>query len=79
LQEQLKETHQRYLLTDGKQAGDPDRATDIIIATANEEKPPLHLFLGKNAYDRASLKLRLMIKEVEALKSISVSADFQEQ
>ncbi|SDS50448.1 NADP-dependent 3-hydroxy acid dehydrogenase YdfG [Mucilaginibacter mallensis] len=75
----VKETHQRYLLTDGKQAGDPGRATDIIIATANEEKPPLHLFLGKNAYDRASIKLQLMTKEVEALKSISVSVDFQEQ
>jgi short-subunit dehydrogenase len=74
----VKETHQRYLLTDGKQAGDPNRAVDIIIATAGEENPPLHLFLGKNAYDRASVKLQFMTNAVQALKSISVSADFQD-
>ena len=74
----VKETHQRYLATDGKQAGDPDCAVQIIINLAEDEKAPLHLFLGKNAYDRASEKLQNMTGEVEAWKNITLSADFQD-
>jgi hypothetical protein len=74
----VKETHQRYLATDGKQAGDPDRAVEIIMHLAEKENAPLHLFLGKNAYDRASEKLKNMKDTVEAWKHITVSADFQE-
>jgi NAD(P)-dependent dehydrogenase (short-subunit alcohol dehydrogenase family) len=74
----VKETHQRYLATDGKQAGDPDRAVEIIMHLAEQENAPLHLFLGQNAYDRASEKLKNMKDTVEAWRHITVSADFQE-
>lgn len=74
----VKDTQQRYLATNGKQAGDPDRAAEILITLAEEEKPPLHLFLGKDAYIRASEKLKAITAEVETWKGITVSADFQD-
>lgn len=74
----VKETHQRYLATDGKQAGNPDFAVEIIIDLAEQAEAPLHLFLGKNAYDRATEKLKNMAQEVDTWKPITLSADFQD-
>lgn len=73
----VKETQQRYLATNGRQAGDPDRAAEILIDLAEVEQPPLNLFLGKDAYLRASEKLRAITAEIEAWKEITVSADYQ--
>lgn len=74
----VKETHQRYLATDGKQAGNPDLAVEIIMGLAEKETAPLHLFLGKNAYDRATEKLKTLAREVETWKPVTLSADFQD-
>ena len=74
--ELVKRTQQRYLSMDGQQAGDPDRAAAILIKLADQPAPPLHLFLGKDAYLRAAQKLSDMKEELEQLKDISVSADF---
>jgi NAD(P)-dependent dehydrogenase (short-subunit alcohol dehydrogenase family) len=75
--EAVKETQKRYLAGDGKQPGDPDRASAILIALAETQQPPLHLYLGQDAYDRASGKLAAMKAELEEWKSTSVSADYE--
>lgn len=72
----VKETQERYLAGDGKQPGDPDRAAAIIIELAESQHPPLHLYLGKDAYNRASGKLAAMTSELEEWKSATISADF---
>jgi len=72
----IKETQQRYLANDGKQAGDPDRAAEILISLAEEEKPPLRLFLGKDAYLRASEKLDATTLALEAWKKVTLSSDY---
>ena len=73
----VKETQERYLAGDGKQPGDPERAAAIFIELAESENPPLHLYLGKDAYDRASGKLAAMTSELEEWKSATISADFK--
>lgn len=72
----VKDTMQRYLAADGKQAGDPDKAAEILIELAEKEDPPLHLYLGKDAYNRASSKLAAMTDELEVWKPYTVSADY---
>lgn len=72
----VKQTQERYLATDGRQAGDPARASDILIQLAESETPPLHLFLGQDAYKRASAKLESMAVEIEQWKETTIGSDF---
>ena len=72
----VKDTQERYLANNGQQPGDPEKATEILIKLAEKEHPPIHLYLGRDAYNRASAKLAAMTAELEEWKSISISADF---
>jgi short-subunit dehydrogenase len=76
--EAVKNTQDRYLSANGQQPGDPDRAAEIFIELAESAEPPMHLFLGADAYKRVSEKLAAMSAELERWKSITVGADFQE-
>ena len=72
----VKNTQQKYLAMDGQQAGDPEKAAEIFIKLANETNPPLNLFLGADAYKRASQKIADLADEIERWKTISLAADF---
>jgi len=72
----VKDTQERYLAANGKQPGDPERASAIFMQLAESEQPPLHLYLGQDAYNRASGKLAAMNEELEEWKSITISADY---
>jgi len=50
----VKDTQERYLAANGKQPGDPERASAIFMQLAESEQPPLHFYLGQDAYNRAS-------------------------
>jgi short-subunit dehydrogenase len=67
---------QRYLSNNGQQPGDPEKAAAILIGLSEKEHPPLHLYLGHDAYNRASAKLAGMTAELEEWKSVTISADF---
>jgi len=75
--EAVKNTQDRYLSSDGKQAGNPDRAAEIFMELAESQEPPMHLFLGNDAYNRASKKLTDMSRELEQWKFITIGADFK--
>lgn len=72
----VKETQGRYLAADGKQPGDPDKAAAILIQLAEDPQPPIHLYLGQDAYNRAAAKLKEMTAELEQWKATTISADF---
>jgi short-subunit dehydrogenase len=72
----VKDIQRRYLAGNGQQPGDPEKASDILIGLAEEEHPPLHLYLGQDAYHRTSSKLAAMTSELEEWKSTTMSADF---
>jgi hypothetical protein len=74
----VKDFQKRYLTSSGKQPGDPDRAAEILIELSEMQQPPLHLYLGQDAYNRVSEKLDVMTQELEQWKSISIGADFSE-
>jgi short-subunit dehydrogenase len=73
----VKDTQQRYLASNGLQAGDPVKAAEILIGLAASDQPPVHLYLGQDAYKRASGKLSDMAAELEAWKATTISADYQ--
>lgn len=73
----VKNTQERYLAADGKQPGSPDKASKILIELAESEQPPVHLYLGQDAYNRASEKLKIMTAELEQWKATTISADFE--
>jgi NAD(P)-dependent dehydrogenase (short-subunit alcohol dehydrogenase family) len=72
----VKNIQERYLANNGQQPGDPEKAAEILIGLAEEEHPPIHLYLGRDAYNRASSKLAAMSAELEVWKTTTISADY---
>ena len=62
---------------DGGQAGDPALGAWAIIRAVTAEQPPLHLLLGKLAYERANAKLDVMKQEFAAWREVTFATDFQ--
>ncbi len=60
----------------GNQPNDPQKAAQVFIKISQEENPPVHLFLGKDAYDLVYSKIDLITKEAEKWKSYTVSTGF---
>jgi len=73
----IASTQARYTAMDGLQDGDPEKAAALFIGLAENPEPPLHLWLGANAVDRAGEKVRSLGLELEKWKELSVSADFK--
>ena len=73
----VAKTQARYAAMNGKQDGDPEKAAALFIRLAEESEPPLHLWLGSNAIDRAGEKIEFMGEELKKWKDLSVSADFK--
>ena len=62
----------------GKQAGDPVRAGETMIALTVDPNPPRHLVLGKWGYDAVTAKLKARLAEIEQHQDASLAADFPE-
>jgi NAD(P)-dependent dehydrogenase (short-subunit alcohol dehydrogenase family) len=75
----VRASHARYTGFDGAQAGDPAKAAKAFIQLAETDKPPVRLFLGTDAYQRASQKLELIKTDLENWKMLTLSTDFNSQ
>lgn len=71
-------SHTRYLSIDGKQIGDPVKAADALIGIAATPEPPTLLFLGSDAYNRATAKMRELEQQIERWKELTMSTEFEE-
>jgi NAD(P)-dependent dehydrogenase (short-subunit alcohol dehydrogenase family) len=61
----------------GNQPGDPLRAAAAIIQAVSSANPPLHLLLGRLAYDQANSKINKLQKDMEAWREVTLGADFE--
>jgi NAD(P)-dependent dehydrogenase (short-subunit alcohol dehydrogenase family) len=61
---------------DGKQAGDPVRACQAMIAVVESPNPPLRLILGASAYRRMKQRLVTWGEELDAWSETSIGADY---
>lgn len=75
--EAIRESHKKYATFNGIQPGDPDKAADAFIEIAENPTPPVRLYLGTDAYNRAKAKAELLTEELESNKILSFSTDFQ--
>jgi len=62
----------------GSQPGDPVRAGEAMIRATEMAEAPRHLVLGKPAFEGVTAKLRERLAQVEALRDVSLGADFPE-
>ncbi|UOB18147.1 SDR family NAD(P)-dependent oxidoreductase [Abyssalbus ytuae] len=74
--EHIRAAHKKFKSTDGKQTGNPNKVADVLLRLVNETNPPINLFLGSDAYDRATYKTDSLTRTIKEWKEISFSTDF---
>jgi NAD(P)-dependent dehydrogenase (short-subunit alcohol dehydrogenase family) len=72
----VQDTHQQNI--NFNQPGDPDKAADVMIAVAAQQNPPLHLFLGQDAYDLAVQKIEAVQKDMQQVQLLATATAFEE-
>lgn len=60
----------------GHQPGDPAKLARALIGVAEQSDPPLHFFVGPDAFDRAKQKLARVTEELERYAAITRSTNF---
>ncbi|WP_343696868.1 oxidoreductase [Flavobacterium sp.] len=60
----------------GNQPGDPVKLAEALIKAAEDQNPPLHLFLGEDAFNMANQKIASVQSELGQWKEVSVSTGF---
>lgn len=60
----------------GNQPGDPEKAVEALIKISQEQNPPLHLFLGEDAYNMANAKIEEVEADLEAWKTMTIATNF---
>lgn len=58
------------------QPGDPVKLAEALIKASKDQNPPLHLFLGEDAFNMANQKIASVQAELEQWKLVSVSTSF---
>lgn len=58
------------------QPGDPVKLAEALIKASEDQNPPLHLFLGEDAFNMANQKIASVQAELEQWKLVSVSTSF---
>ncbi|HKI90451.1 MAG TPA: SDR family NAD(P)-dependent oxidoreductase, partial [Draconibacterium sp.] len=61
----------------GQQPGNPEKLAKMVMDTAEEEHPPLHLIMGPDAYERVTEYYQSQLLELEKWKEISLSTNFE--
>jgi len=74
--EDVAASHAKYDTMNGHQIGDPEKAAELFIKLAKMENPPLRLFIGSDAKNRAAKKLEILNEEVSNLAELSDSTDY---
>ncbi|MES2108044.1 MAG: SDR family oxidoreductase [Bacteroidota bacterium] len=71
---EMQATHQDNI--NGNQPGDPEKGAAAIITLTEQSNPPLHLFLGQDAYDMAYVKMESVKNDLETWKTLSTSTAY---
>ena len=69
-----QDAHQQQI--NGNQPGDPLKASDVLIKVAEDQNPPLHLFLGADAYEAAKEKIESVESDLDKWKEDATATAF---
>ncbi|MDR0262437.1 MAG: SDR family oxidoreductase [Sphingobacterium sp.] len=72
----IRASHEKYAAMNGAQIGDPEMLAKVLIDLVANPNPPVRLYLGSDAYRRATEKINVLAEELESNKPISYSTDF---
>jgi len=64
---------------DGNQPGDPKKAAHAILQLTQEQRPPLRLLLGSDAYNGAEKNDLARLEEARMWKELSLSTDLESE
>ena len=70
-----QDAHQQEI--NGNQQGDPLKASEVLIKVAADKNPPLHLFLGQDAYDAAKIKIETVENDLANWEKLGTSTAFE--
>jgi NAD(P)-dependent dehydrogenase (short-subunit alcohol dehydrogenase family) len=70
---EMEQAHLKEI--NGNQPNDPEKAADVLIALSREENPPVHFFMGKDAYHYAKQKIALIQSTMEEHEALANSTD----
>jgi NAD(P)-dependent dehydrogenase (short-subunit alcohol dehydrogenase family) len=60
----------------GNQANDPKKAAELLITLSRMETPPVHFFMGADAYEMLQKKITTLTNEAEKWKEYTISTAF---
>lgn len=72
----IHDSLERFAERSGSQAGNPEKAAEIMIKLAEMTEPPLYLLLGSDAYMRAFNKLELLATSYKQWEILTKSTDY---
>jgi len=61
----------------GNQPGDPEKLAAALIKIAADKNPPLHLFLGQDAYSLAEAKISAVQADMKDWQELATSTDIE--
>lgn len=61
-----------------QQPGDPAKAAEVMIEASKSENPPLHLFLGPDAYQVAEAKIADIQRDMANWNFLATATNFEE-
>ena len=68
-----------HITNDGKQAGDPVRAAEAMIAVLEPGRPPFRLALGRSAVERIREEMTAQKADLDAWEDVAIGADYPDQ
>lgn len=71
-----QQIHQQHI--NHQQAGDPSKAAKVMIGIAEQKEPALHVFLGKDAYQFADAKIKMVQQDMVTIKELATATDFDQ-
>ncbi|QJB31501.1 SDR family NAD(P)-dependent oxidoreductase [Chitinophaga oryzae] len=74
--EHLRASHAKLSSMDGAQPGDPDKMADIFLQLTSSPDPATDLFLGSDAYHRATARIAQLQAQMNTWKAASFATDF---
>lgn len=72
----IRESQKRFTATSGNQAGDPEKAAQVMMDIVELPEPPVYLLLGSDAYARAFSKMDLLSNSYKQFEALTKSTDY---
>jgi NAD(P)-dependent dehydrogenase (short-subunit alcohol dehydrogenase family) len=72
---EIQQFHQGY---NGQQQGDPEKLAEVLIEVSQQQQPPLHLFLGQDAYEFAAKKIHVVQEDMDRMKEMATATSYAE-